>query len=162
MVMMAALVKLPLRVVAFIGLAIIVGHNLLTGYAGEVTEGLTNDVPSILWKLFYVGFFAPPIEAGPDGPRLIVLYTIIPWVGVMAAGYAFGAIVTRPPAQRDRACLTIGLGAIALVLVLRGFNLYGDRIGSTLWRASVQRCRYGRIPLGRVIPVLRLVQKQGF
>jgi uncharacterized membrane protein len=126
MVMMAALVKLPLRVVAAIGLVIIIGHNLLYGYAGSISEGLTNDARSILWKLFYLGFFAPPIEAGPDGPRLIVLYTIIPWVGVMAAGYAFGAIITRPAAERDRACLTIGLGAIALFLILRGFNLYGE------------------------------------
>lgn len=126
MVMMAALVKLPLRVIAAFGLIIIFGHNLLTDHAGGVAEGLTNDVRSILWKLFYVGFFAPPIEAGPDGPRLVVLYTIIPWIGVMAAGYAFGAIMSRPAAQRDRACLTIGLSAIALFLVLRGFNLYGD------------------------------------
>jgi uncharacterized membrane protein len=30
------------------------------------------------------------------------------------------------PARRRRLCLRIGLGAIALFLVLRGFNLYGD------------------------------------
>ena len=126
MVLMAALVKLPVRVIAAVGLVIIFGHNLLTGYAGGVAEGLTNDFRSILWKLSYIGFFAAPIEAGPDGPRLVVLYTIIPWIGVMAAGYAFGAIMTRPAAERDRACLTLGIGAIVLFLVLRGFNLYGD------------------------------------
>jgi len=126
MIMMAALVKLPLRVIAAFGIIIIFGHNLLTGYVGGIAGGLTNDFRSILWKLFYVGFFAPPIEAGPDGPRLVVLYTIIPWIGVMAAGYAFGAIMAKPATQRDRACLTIGLAAIALFLVLRGFNLYGE------------------------------------
>ena len=126
MVMMAALVKLPVRVVAAIGLLIIFGHNLVTGHAFGIAEGLTNDIRSVLWKLFYVGFFSGPIEAGPNGPRLVVLYTIIPWVGVMAAGYGFGAIVTRPAEQRDRACLTIGLGAIVLFLVLRGLNLYGE------------------------------------
>lgn len=129
MIVMAALVKLPVRVVGAIGLFIIFGHNLLTGYAGNVSGGLTNDLSSILWKLAYVGFFAPPIELGPDGPRLVVLYTLIPWVGVMAAGYAFGTLVTLPPARRDRWCLTIGLGAIALFIVLRGFNLYGDPSG---------------------------------
>jgi uncharacterized membrane protein len=55
-----------------------------------------------------------------------VLYSIVPWVGVMAAGYAFGRILTLDPARRDRLCLRIGLGATALFLVLRGFNLYGD------------------------------------
>jgi uncharacterized membrane protein len=44
----------------------------------------------------------------------------------MAAGYAFGTIVTADASRRDRWCLTIGVGAIALFLVLRGFNLYGD------------------------------------
>jgi len=73
-----------------------------------------------------VGFFAGPIRFGPDGPNLIVLYSIIPWIGVMAAGYAFGKILTLQSAQRKRLCLMIGLSAIGLFLVLRGFNLYGD------------------------------------
>ena len=126
MIMMAALVKLPLRVVAAVGLLIIFGHNLLSSHAFATSEGLTNDMRSVLWKVFYVGFFAPPVEAGPDGPRLVVLYTIIPWIGVMAAGYAFGAIVAKPVEQRNRACLAIGLGATVLFLLLRGFNLYGE------------------------------------
>jgi uncharacterized membrane protein len=55
-----------------------------------------------------------------------VLYSIIPWIGVMAAGFAFGRVLTLEPAHRNRLCLRLGLGAIALFLVLRGFNLYGD------------------------------------
>jgi uncharacterized membrane protein len=56
----------------------------------------------------------------------MVLYSIIPWIGVMAVGYAFGKILTFEPARRNRICLFIGLGAIAAFFVLRGFNLYGD------------------------------------
>jgi uncharacterized membrane protein len=126
MIIMAALVKLPVRVVGAIGLAIVFGHNLLDGYAGTIAPGLGNDLRSILWKVGYVAFFAPPVSLGPDGPNLVVLYSLVPWVGVMAAGYAFGQVFTLRPAGRDRACLLIGLGAIALFLVLRGFNLYGD------------------------------------
>jgi uncharacterized membrane protein len=44
----------------------------------------------------------------------------------MAAGYAFGSILTMEPARRNRVCLALGLGATALFLLLRGFNLYGD------------------------------------
>jgi uncharacterized membrane protein len=47
-----------------------------------------------------------------------VLYNIIPWIGVMAAGYGFGAIVIREPAIRDRLCLRIGLGATAVFVIL--------------------------------------------
>jgi len=70
----------------------------------------------------YIGFFNGPV----DGTPLIVLYSIVPWIGVMAAGYAFGTILTLDPARRNRTCLRLGLGAIALFLVLRGTNLYGD------------------------------------
>ena len=126
MIIMAVLVKLPVRVIGAIGLLIIVGHNLLSGAAGGIAESLGNDARGIFWKLAYIGFFAPSIELGPDGPNLVVLYTLIPWVGVMAAGYAFGTVFTLPPAKRDRTCLTIGLGAIAAFVVMRGFNLYGD------------------------------------
>ena len=126
MIIMAGLVKLPVRVVGAIGLLIIFGHNLLDGAVGGIAESLGNDARGALWKLLYVGFFAPPVQVTPNGPNLVVLYTLIPWIGVMAAGYAFGTIITEPPAKRDRLCLTIGLGAIALFLVLRGLNLYGD------------------------------------
>jgi uncharacterized membrane protein len=126
MILMAGLVKLPLAVVGTMGVVIIAAHNLMDSHMGKLLEGLDSNRLSGLWKLFYVGFFAGPIQFGPDGPNLTVLYSIIPWIGVMAAGYGFGKIVTLPPAQRRQLCLAIGLSAIALFLVLRGFNLYGD------------------------------------
>jgi uncharacterized membrane protein len=129
MILMAGIVKFPVRVIAALGLVIIFGHNLLDGVVGGIAEGLGNDARSNLLKLLYIGFFASPVQVTPGGPNLVVLYTVIPWIGVMAAGYAFGTILIQPPAKRDRLCLTIGLGAIALFLVLRGFNLYGDPNG---------------------------------
>lgn len=126
MILMAGLVKLPLPVVGTIGMVIIAGHNLMDSHMGKLLDGLDQNRLSGLWKIFYVGFFAGPIQFGPNGPNLIVLYSIIPWIGVMAAGYAFGRILTMDPARRNRLCLTIGLSAIGLFLVLRGFNLYGD------------------------------------
>jgi uncharacterized membrane protein len=126
MIVMAGLVKLPLRVVAIIGLVIIAGHNLLDGVLFSVAEGLGNDLRSNLLKVLYIGPIGSPVQVTPNGPNLVVLYSLIPWIGVMAAGYAFGAVVTQPPAKRDRMCLAIGLGAIALFLLLRGLNLYGD------------------------------------
>jgi uncharacterized membrane protein len=113
MILMAGLVWLPLKVVGAIGVAIIALHNALMPLVVPL-------LPGPLAKILYVGFFQ-----GPIGP-LIVLYSIIPWIGVMAAGYAFGQILILEPARRNRLCLQIGLGATALFLVLRGFNLYGD------------------------------------
>ncbi len=126
MILMAGLVKLPLRAVAAIGLVIIAGHNVLDSSFWTVIPTLGNDVGSALWKIMYIGFFAGPVSLGQDGPNLVVLYSIVPWIGVMAVGYAFGKILTLEPADRNRQCLQIGLGSIALFLLLRGFNLYGD------------------------------------
>src|SRR5882672_5846997 len=115
-ILMAALVRLRVRTIAIIGLAIITLHNALL-------PPLISAIPlGELWKILYIGFFNGPVGGTP----LIVLYSIIPWIGVMAAGYAFGTILTLDPARRTRTCLRLGLGAIALFLVLRGFNLYGD------------------------------------
>ena len=44
----------------------------------------------------------------------------------MAAGYAFGEVLTLEPARRDRICYTIGGAAIFLFLFLRSHNFYGD------------------------------------
>ena len=126
LILMALMVKLPVRMVGAIGVLIIVGHNLLDPCIDAIAASLSNDVRSTLWKILYVGFWAGPISGGENGPNLMVLYSIVPWIGVMAAGYAFGAVLKMKPARRDRTCVTIGLGAIALFLVLRGLNLYGD------------------------------------
>jgi uncharacterized membrane protein len=116
MMLMAGLVRLRPRTAGLIGVAIIALHNL-------VLPWLSSHVPlGELWKILYIGFFQGPVAGTP----LIVLYSIIPWIGVMAAGYWFATVLTLEPARRNRICWRLGLGAIALFLVLRGLNLYGD------------------------------------
>ena len=136
MILMAGLVKLPLGVVGTIGAVIMAGHNLLDSYVLRLIPTIGDNVSGALWKILYVGFFAGPVQFGTEGPNLIVLYSIVPWIGVMAAGYAFGKILALEPARRNRLCLMIGLGAFALFLVLRGSNLYGD---PRPWHAGVPR-----------------------
>jgi uncharacterized membrane protein len=126
MIVLAALVWLPLWAVAALGLVIVAGHNLLDPSMRSLAAAADERPWGWLWKVLYVGFFAGPIEVGEAGPRLTVLYSIVPWVGVMACGWAFGSILLLKPPRRRRLCLTIGLAATALFLVLRGFNLYGD------------------------------------
>lgn len=113
MILMSALVKLRPKTVGIIGLAIIALHNLFMPW-------LVHHAP--------LGPFGPILYgAGQfDGTPLLVLYSIIPWIGVMAAGYGFGTIVTLEPARRDQLCLRIGLGAIGLFVLLRAINVYGD------------------------------------
>ena len=126
MILLAGLVYLPLALVGTIGLVIIGGHNLIDPYQNTLNARLDGSNLAWFWKVLYLGLAAGPIKMGADGPLLFVLYSIIPWVGVMAAGYAFGQVLTLDAARRNRICLAVGLGAIALFLVLRRFNLYGD------------------------------------
>ncbi len=78
-----------------------------------------------LWSIVY---FGGRVQLGGEGePPLIVLYTLIPWIGVMALGYAFGRVMQMDPVPRARACLAIWLGAVVVFVLLRFFELYGDR-----------------------------------
>lgn len=121
MILMAALVKLPPYAVGGFGVLLIAAHNLLDPHLGALAEG----APSPLWKLLYLGFRAGPI-ALDGGPDVMVLYTIVPWVGVMAAGYGFASLLTLEPRRRERLCLAIGLGAALLFILLRATGAYGD------------------------------------
>jgi uncharacterized membrane protein len=138
MIILAGLVRLPLGALGTLGIVIIAAHNLLDSYVyPTLIPTLGNTFGSALWKILYVGFYAGPITFGANGPSLIVLYAIVPWIGVMAAGYAFGRVLTLEPERRTRWCLGVGLTATALFLVLRGFNLYGDpRPWSTVSRPN--------------------------
>jgi len=102
MVLLAALVWMRPRTVGIIGLAIVLlqqlFHFLKIGWVMEF--------------VYPVGFDTPP--------NINVLYTIVPWIGVMAAGYGFGAVVVREPAPRHRFYLRAGLSATAVFLVAAG------------------------------------------
>ena len=117
MVILGALVFLPASVVGAIGVAIIVGHNALAPIVGAIES------PSWFLRVLYAGW---RFEVPPLGWNVIVLYTLIPWAGVMAAGYGFGAVLELSPEKRRRVCLSIGIAAVLLFGVLRATGVYGD------------------------------------
>src|SRR5688572_24965290 len=133
MVGLSLLVRLPLAAVAAFGVLVIAGHNVFDSIQGA-SSTLAESSLSGLWKIVYLGFSAGPIALGGDGPQLWVLYSLVPWVGVIAAGYAFGAVLMLAPERRRQICRAVGLGAIAAFIVLRGFNWYGD---PRPWRAGL-------------------------
>jgi uncharacterized membrane protein len=57
-----------------------------------------------------------------------VVYPVLPWIGLMALGYAFGTFYREeiPAKQRRRWLFAIGVCATLLFIILRGFNLYGE------------------------------------
>jgi uncharacterized membrane protein len=122
MVLMAGLVFLPRKAIAALGVAIIAGHNI-TDFFPAVMASLRQGTFAWLWKILY---FGGEIQLGANGPPLVVLFVIIPWIGVMAAGYAFGPVMQLPPARRRAICLRLGMAMIAAFVVLRALDVYGD------------------------------------
>jgi uncharacterized membrane protein len=122
MIIMAALVHLPIGVNAIGGVAIIALHNI-TDYFPAFTDSLWDSRASWLWKILYLG---GGVKIGEHGPPLLILYVLVPWVGVMMAGYAFGGVMRMPAEQRRTICLRMGVGATAAFIALRALNRYGD------------------------------------
>ncbi len=123
MVLLASLIWLPVAVIGAFGVAVIVLHNLMDFLSPATATAFQESSLSWLWQILY---FGGPIQLGQNGPTLMVLYSIIPWVGVMAAGYAFGAVMTLEPNRRNRVCVALGASAIVLFLLLRTVDVYGD------------------------------------
>jgi uncharacterized membrane protein len=123
MVALAGLIWLPFQAIAALGLAIIAGHNLIDPYMRDVGRSLADGPVRWVYQFLY---FGGSVQLGDSGPRIAILYSLLPWIGVMAAGYAFGKVLELPEQRRRRVCLVIGAGSIALFIVLRTFNIYGD------------------------------------
>lgn len=117
MVAMALVVWLPTRWIAILGLGMIATHNLLDGIN-----------PASFGKFYWVWMLlhSPGRIALTPHFFFTVRYALIPYVGIMATGFAFGNLLLRP--DRRRWILRIGISATALFFVLRGINLYGNGI----------------------------------
>lgn len=117
MVVLAGLIHLPRPVIALFGVAMIVGHNFLDAIKPEDLGAW-----GVLWNVLHV--------QGPIGPvpgfQFIVIYPLIPWVGVMAVGYAFGELLQGEAVIRRRRLLALGLTLTLTFVVLRAINVYGD------------------------------------
>ena len=119
MVFLALLVRLPTWAVGAIGIAIVSLHNLLDPIRPERFGSL-----AWLWNVLHVNSWTP--IAAPGGHAFLVVYPLVPWIGVIAAGYAFGAVYTWTPERRRRFLVACGGGLTLLFVVLRWTNTYGD------------------------------------
>ncbi|RPI74414.1 MAG: DUF1624 domain-containing protein [Ignavibacteriales bacterium] len=117
MVCLSVLIKLPLKVLAGVSVFMILTHNLFDTITPE-------QFGSFSWLWIVLHEFAP-INIGGDN-ILFIGYPLIPWLGVMAAGYCFGALYNLEPERRKKILFNTGLGMIAGFILLRLFDFYGD------------------------------------
>lgn len=129
MIVLAGLVHLPLRAVATFGIGMIVLHNALDGFRVAPWQG-PGSIPDVAGKLWMVlhqqGAF--PVLGWPS-PVVFVLYPLVPWIGVMAAGYTLGRVYEWTAGERRRKLMRWGMAITAAFLVLRLIDVYGDPNG---------------------------------
>ena len=127
MLVLALLVRLPARVVGAIGITIVVGHDLLDPIRVPFWFPGRGDPPGPLAALWIVvhqgGIFAP---FGWPGPVVLAAYPLLPWIGVMCAGYAFGTVYDRSADARRRLLVRLGVALTVAFVVLRALDAYGD------------------------------------
>lgn len=118
MIVLAGLIHLPLWAITAFGLTLIGAHNAFDGVKPE-SWGAWGP----LWQVLHAG---GGFKLAGGRLSFEAFYPLIPWVGVMAVGYSFGAIYRWESSVRRRWLFRLGLSLIAAFLVLRFTNVYGD------------------------------------
>jgi uncharacterized membrane protein len=119
MILLAALIGLPRKVLAAAAIIIVTGHNFLPGIQPVTASDL---LPALLVNSPFV------FPLGEGMPTLLVAYTILPWTAVMLAGYVVGYWFTFPVARLNRQLRTLGVVLLGVFLVVRAINVYGDPV----------------------------------
>ena len=109
MIILSAFVRLPASTIGIIGLIIIFGQQAFR-YVPKIFPEHMQAAFGKFWEFFYPSGFE-------SLSGIAILYVLIPWIGVMMAGYGFGNILLIEPGKLKKICLWIGLSAITLFLI---------------------------------------------
>lgn len=117
MLALAALLWLPRGALIVLGVVLVAGHNLLDPL--HFAPGEAFYIPwSILHDRGWIDVSATL--------RMRTSYPLMPWIGVIALGYAAGPWFKAEAASRKRWLLSSGFAAIGAFIVLRAINGYGQ------------------------------------
>jgi uncharacterized membrane protein len=120
-VVLAGLVFLPSRAVGALGVLLIATHGL----AGSLSLSPGSATPAAL-RAASALLLRPGLLPLPGGVTVLVAYPLLPWLGVVAAGYGFGEIIRLEPERRWRVMWIAGLAMTAAFVILRAWGVYGD------------------------------------
>jgi uncharacterized membrane protein len=112
MLTLSLLVWLPRPVIAAVAALLILPHNAL--------DGIKSGNP--LWMAWHQGGYLPLDQVH----GIAFMYPLMPWLGLMAAGYAIGPLFHWDAARRQRFLCLAGALLMLLFVVLRSGNVYGD------------------------------------
>jgi uncharacterized membrane protein len=112
MITLAALVWVPLRVIAGFGGVLIAGHNLF--------DSIRSANP--IWSILH----SPGFVLNTPEHVVFVSYPLIPWIGVTAVGFVLGEIYNWDSDRRRALLVRLGSALVGAFLVIRAINIYGD------------------------------------
>ncbi len=117
--------QLPRSILAVAGFTLVFGHNLLSSIHFQPSES-----GYWIWTILHDRGYL--IADGPT--KLKVSYPVLPWIGVIFLGWLAGPIYSKAmdPARRARIWTQLGFACLALLLFLRGFNIYGETLPWTI------------------------------
>lgn len=110
MIILSALVWLKPKLVGYLGVAIVLFQQLF-GLVPRAFPANIHEPVGKIWEFIYPAGLQP-IEG------VSILYVLVPWVGVMAAGYGFGLILNMETGKRNKICLRLGIGMTLLFLII--------------------------------------------
>ena len=116
MIVLALLVHLPTRIVGAAGVVIIALHNRLDPVSAQDLGALAP-----LWTVLHQ---QGVIQLA--GQVAVVAYPVLPWIGLIAVGFAAGPLFDLDVGRRSRLLASTGVGLVAAFVVLRLVNQYGD------------------------------------
>jgi len=116
-VVLSLLYKVAPKILGIAGLVLIFGHDLLSSVMLPANP-----------LLQFTGSFLMGPGAFQVTPHLLLVigYPVLPWLGIMLAGYGCGRLFELPAGFRKTLFLRIGTAALSLFILLRCANLYGD------------------------------------
>ena len=101
-----------------IGVAILLGHNLLDPFWPAAS---TTASTAPLWAALHSRQL---YEAGAF--RIFFSYPLLPWIGVMLLGFGAAGLFELPEKRRNQWLVRIGLGLIIAFVLIRALVEYGD------------------------------------
>jgi len=75
----------------------------------------------ILWEFLHQQAFV-----NIHGLVLAIIYPLLPWVGILFVGYAFGPVLFQPAQKRMRIVVGSAITALTLFDGLRALSTYGN------------------------------------
>lgn len=119
MIVLSALVFLPVRLAGILGVAMIALHHLMDLYRVPPATAFAFNPPPDFWQKIWIFLHQPgnvPLAGGAT--FIFVAYPVIPWIGVMAAGYWFGTIYNWESDRRRNFLFKLGAAMLILFVVI--------------------------------------------